>query len=114
MHKGTEEAAFRTFVEEGRLAIVGGSKGAILVMVVVFNSPPWIFLSKLGIIEQALELFNTVWVPSSAWEEVLRRRDTASAALERLEGLRKIADRLWCVESECCIGETPGLRSGRH
>jgi predicted nucleic acid-binding protein len=54
-------------------------------MVVVFNSSPWIFLSKLGIIELAIDLFSEVFLPLSVNEEVLGRQDEASSALERLQ-----------------------------
>jgi predicted nucleic acid-binding protein len=50
-------------------------------MVVVFNSSPWIFLSKLGIIEPALSLFKQVFIPSSASEEILSKRNEAASAL---------------------------------
>ena len=53
-------------------------------MVVVFNSSPWIFLSKLEFIESAIELFRKVYIPSSVNTEVFRRRDEASSALEKL------------------------------
>ena len=33
-------------------------------MVVVFDSSPWIFLSKLELIEQAIGLFDKVFLPS--------------------------------------------------
>ena len=63
-------------------------------MVAVFNSSPWIFLSKLGIIELAIELFSEVFLPSSVNDEVLRRKDEASSALERLQitGSVKVID----------------------
>ena len=63
-------------------------------MVAVFNSSPWIFLSKLGIIELAIELFSEVFLPFSVNDEVLRRKDEASSALERLQitGSVKVID----------------------
>lgn len=35
-------------------------------MVVVFNSSPWVFLSKLELIETAIDLFSKVFIPSSS------------------------------------------------
>jgi predicted nucleic acid-binding protein len=54
-------------------------------MVIVFDSSPWIFLSKLGLIERAIGLFSEVFLSSSVGKEVLSRRDEASAELERLQ-----------------------------
>ena len=54
-------------------------------MVVVFNSSPWIFLSKLGIIEPALSLFKQAFIPSSASEEILSKRNKAASALAELQ-----------------------------
>jgi predicted nucleic acid-binding protein len=56
-----------------------------MVMVVVFNSSPWIFLSKLGIIEPALSLFKQVFIPSSVIEEILSKRNKAARALGQLQ-----------------------------
>jgi len=53
-------------------------------MLVVFDTSPWIFLSKLGLIEQTVGLFNKVFIPSSVGEEISVRRDEAFNALERL------------------------------
>jgi len=39
-------------------------------MLVVFDTSPWIFLSKLGLIEQTVGLFNKVFIPSSVGEEI--------------------------------------------
>ncbi|RKY57518.1 MAG: DUF3368 domain-containing protein, partial [Candidatus Latescibacterota bacterium] len=50
-------------------------------MVVVFDSSPWIFLSKLGLIEQAIGLFDKVFLPSSVEDEIFVRRDEAFDAL---------------------------------
>lgn len=54
-------------------------------MVVVFNSSPWIFLSKLGIIEPALSLFKQAFIPLSASEEILSKRNKAASALAELQ-----------------------------
>jgi hypothetical protein len=39
----------------------------------VFNSSPVIFLSKLGLIDEALSLFETVYVPAGVIEEISAR-----------------------------------------
>jgi len=57
-------------------------------MVVVFNSSPWIFLSKLEVMETALELFDKTLIPSSVNDEVSLRQDEASITLEKLCRLR--------------------------
>lgn len=54
-------------------------------MVVVFNSSPWIFLSKLGIIEPALSLFKQAFIPLSASKEILSKRNEAASALGELQ-----------------------------
>ncbi|HDZ85430.1 MAG TPA: DUF3368 domain-containing protein [Candidatus Moranbacteria bacterium] len=55
-------------------------------MIAVFDSSPWIFLSKLGIIEPAISLFSKNIVPYSVKEEIVGRNDEATSALERLHG----------------------------
>lgn len=54
-------------------------------MVVVFDSSPWIFLSRLGIIETALRLFNQVLIPSTVCKEIFSKRDKAARELEKLQ-----------------------------
>ena len=58
-------------------------------MVVVFNSSPWIFLSKLDMLEKTIELFNSVYIPTTVYDEILKRRDEASNALLKLQHLKK-------------------------
>jgi len=59
-------------------------------MVVVFDSSPWIFLSKLGLIEQAIGLFDKVFLPSSVEDEIFVRRDEAFDALKKLQTTQRI------------------------
>jgi predicted nucleic acid-binding protein len=59
-------------------------------MVVVFNSSPWIFLSKLDMLEKTIELFNNVYIPTTVYDEILKRRDEASNDLHKLQHLKKI------------------------
>ena len=59
-------------------------------MIAVFNSSPWIFLSKLGFLRQALELFDRVLLPSSVKEEISTRKDEAYEALQEVQGVEQI------------------------
>lgn len=54
-------------------------------MIAVFDSSAWIFLSKLGLIEPALSLFNKAILPYSVQEEIAGRNDEAFSALKRLQ-----------------------------
>jgi len=56
----------------------------------VFNSSPWIFLSKLGLLKQALELFDRVLLPSSVKEEISARKDEAYEALQEVQGVKQV------------------------
>ncbi len=47
----------------------------------VFNSSPWIFLSKLDLLKASLPLFDAVIVPVSVKSEVLEKGDAAADAL---------------------------------
>ena len=51
----------------------------------VFNSSPWIFLTKLGIIEPALSLFQRIYVPLSVSKEILSKPDESASILEKLQ-----------------------------
>jgi predicted nucleic acid-binding protein len=53
-------------------------------MKAVFNSSPIIFLTKLGIIEAALELFDRVDIPSLVYSEIRRKPDASAEAVEDL------------------------------
>lgn len=50
-------------------------------MVGVFDSSVWIFLSKLGIAEHAVSLFDKTIVPNTVHDEIAVRNDKASATL---------------------------------
>jgi predicted nucleic acid-binding protein len=56
----------------------------------VFNSSPWIFLTKLGAILPALSLFEEVCIPLSVSEEILGKQDESSAILKELQVKGKI------------------------
>jgi len=56
----------------------------------VFNSSPWIFVSKLGLLKQALELFDRVLLPSSVKEEISARKDEAYEALQEAQGVEQV------------------------
>ena len=53
-------------------------------MKTVFNSSPIIFLTKLGIIEAALELFDRIDIPSSVYSEIHQKPDASVEAVEDL------------------------------
>jgi predicted nucleic acid-binding protein len=55
-----------------------------LAMIVVFNSSPIIFLSRLGIIDEALSLFKTSYIPEKAIEEIMFKKDISHEILSRL------------------------------
>ena len=59
-------------------------------MTAVFNSSPWIFVSKLGLLKQALELFDRVLLPSSVKEEISARKDEAYEALQEAQGVEQV------------------------
>ncbi len=51
----------------------------------VFNSSPRIFLTKIGVIDSALNLFHPVYVPSSVSKEIPGKKDESAALLEELQ-----------------------------
>jgi predicted nucleic acid-binding protein len=53
-------------------------------MKAVFNSSPIIFLTKLGIIEAALDLFDRIDIPSLVYSEIRRKPDASAEAVEDL------------------------------
>jgi predicted nucleic acid-binding protein len=53
-------------------------------MKAVFNSSPIIFLTKLGIIEDALDLFERIDIPSLVYAEILQKPDSSAEAVEDL------------------------------
>jgi hypothetical protein len=48
-----------------------------LVMIAVFNSAPIIFMTKLGVIEAALDLFERIDIPSFVYSEIRRKPDAS-------------------------------------
>lgn len=48
-----------------------------MAMKAVFNSSPWIFLSKLDTIPETLSLFDSVIIPASVESEILEKEDIA-------------------------------------
>ena len=53
-------------------------------MKAVFNSSPIIFLTKLGIIEAASDLFERIDIPSLVYSEIRRKPDASAEAVEGL------------------------------
>ena len=53
-------------------------------MKAVFNSSPIIFLTKLGIIEAASDLFDRIDIPSLVYSEIRRKPDASAEAVEGL------------------------------
>ena len=53
-------------------------------MKAVFNSSPIIFLTKLGIIEAVLDLFDRIDIPSLVYSEIRRKPDASAEAVEDL------------------------------
>ncbi len=51
-------------------------------MKAVFNSSPIIFLTKLGIIKAASDLFDRIVVPSLVYSEVRQKPDASVEAVE--------------------------------
>ena len=56
----------------------------------VFNSSPWIFLAKLGIIEPALSIFQKVYLPLSVSKEILSKPDESASILKELQKNRQV------------------------
>ena len=59
-------------------------------MIAVFDSSPWIFLSKLGFVDKAIDLFDHVLVPSSVEEEISQKRDRARDILQEALAAGKV------------------------
>jgi len=53
-------------------------------MIAVFNSSPLIFLSKLNVLDQSLQLFSKVTIPSYVQKEISKKEDIASENLNAL------------------------------
>ena len=56
----------------------------------VFNSSPWIFLTKLGIIHPALSLYPHVYIPLSVSKEILGKQDESATVLEELQTKKQV------------------------
>ena len=59
-------------------------------MISVFDSSSWIFLSKLGFVDKATDLFDHVLVPSSVEEEISQKRDRARDILQEALAAGKV------------------------
>lgn len=59
-------------------------------MTAVFDSSAWVFLIKLGVIEQGISLFQRVIVPAFVKEEIAGRNDEAFFALEQLISCNRV------------------------
>ncbi|MDL1958230.1 MAG: DUF3368 domain-containing protein [Deltaproteobacteria bacterium] len=56
----------------------------------VFNSSPWIFLTKLGIVEPALSLFQQIYIPLSASKEIFSKPDESAGKMKELQKKRQV------------------------
>ena len=56
----------------------------------VFNSSPWIFLTKLGIVEPALSLFQQIYIPLSVSKEILSKPDESAGKMKELQKKRQV------------------------
>lgn len=60
-------------------------------MKAVFNSSPIIFLTKLGIIEAALDLFDRIDIPSLVYSEIRLKTDASAEAVEDLISRKRVS-----------------------
>ena len=60
-------------------------------MKAVFNSSPIIFLTKLGIIESALGLFERIDIPSLVYSEIRQQQDASAEAVEDLIRRKRVS-----------------------
>ena len=60
-------------------------------MKAVFNSSPIIFLTKLGIIEAALDLFERIDIPSLVYSEIRQQQDASAEAVEDLISRKRVS-----------------------
>ena len=60
-------------------------------MKAVFNSSPIIFLTKLGIIEAALDLFDRIDIPSLVYSEIRQKTDASAEAVEGLIRRKRVS-----------------------
>lgn len=60
-------------------------------MKAVFNSSPIIFLTKLGIIKAASNLFDRIDIPSLVYSEIRRKPDASAEAVEDLIKRKRVS-----------------------
>ena len=60
-------------------------------MKAVFNSSPIIFLTKLGIIEATLDLFERIDIPSLVYSEIRQQQDASAEAIEDLISRKRVS-----------------------
>jgi predicted nucleic acid-binding protein len=60
-------------------------------MKAVFNSSPIIFMTKLGIIEAALDLFERIDIPSLVYSEIRQQQDASAEAVEDLISRKRVS-----------------------
>ena len=60
-------------------------------MKAVFNSSPIIFLTKLGIIEAALDLFDRIDIPSLVYSEIRLKTDASAEAVEDIISRKRVS-----------------------
>jgi predicted nucleic acid-binding protein len=60
-------------------------------MKAVFDSSPMIFLTKLGVIEAALDLFDNIDIPSLVYSEIRQKPDASAEAMEDLVRGKRIS-----------------------
>jgi predicted nucleic acid-binding protein len=60
-------------------------------MKAVFDSSPLIFLTKLGVIEAALDLFDNIDIPSLVYSEIRQKTDASAGTVEDLVRGKRIS-----------------------
>ena len=59
-------------------------------MIAVFDSSAWIFLSKVGVVDKALALFDHSILPRSVHKEIAARNDEAFSALKGFLDINRV------------------------
>ncbi|MDJ0659808.1 MAG: DUF3368 domain-containing protein [Crocosphaera sp.] len=59
-------------------------------MIVVFNSSPLIFLSKLGFLEKFMESNNNFYLPKTVQQEINTKEDQSSDSVQKLIHQKKL------------------------
>ena len=92
MGKGYPEDFIRTrpWGRSGDRKNDGYLKSRRILFQVVFVSSPWIFLTKLGIIEPVLSLFQQVHIPVSVSNEILSKPDESANIMKELQKNRQV------------------------